>query len=38
MLKIQPQQQSFYGDMLYKRVIPKDHLLKKIDKAIDFFC
>ncbi|MDA2921878.1 transposase [Patescibacteria group bacterium AH-259-L07] len=36
MLKIKPQQQSFYGDFLYDRVIPKDHLLKKIDKIIDF--
>lgn len=36
MLKIQPSQQSFYGEFLYEKVIPKDHLLKKIDEVIDF--
>lgn len=36
MLKIQPKQQTFYGDFLYEKVIPKDHLLRKISKVIDF--
>jgi len=36
MLRIRPKQQSFYGDFLYEKVIPKDNFLRKIDKAIDF--
>ena len=27
---------SFYGDHIYHRVIPDDHFLKQLDKAIDF--
>lgn len=36
MLKIQPEQQTFYGDFFYRKVIPTDHLLKKINEVIDF--
>ncbi len=36
MLKPKSSQLSFYGDHIYDRVIPDDHFLKQLDKAIDF--
>lgn len=34
MLKPKSSQLSFYGDHIYDRVIPDDHFLKQLDKAI----
>jgi IS5 family transposase len=36
MLRAKSNQLSFYGNHIYDRVIPKDHFLKLLDKAIDF--
>jgi transposase len=36
MLKPKSPQESFYGDYLYDRIVPNDHLLRKINKAVDF--
>ena len=36
MLKAKSSQLSFYGNHIYDRVIPKDHFLKLLDKAVDF--
>jgi len=36
MLKAKTSQLSFYGNHIYDRIIPKDHFLKLLDKAVDF--
>jgi hypothetical protein len=36
MLKPKSSQSSFYGSYIYDRIIPKDHLLRKIDQTVDF--
>jgi len=36
MLRAKSSQVSFYGNHIYDRVIPKDHFLKLLDKAVDF--
>jgi transposase len=36
MLKPKSPQESFYGSYLYDRIIPNDHLLRKIDQVVDF--
>jgi transposase len=36
MLKPKSSQSSFYGSYLYERIVPKDHLLRKIDAVVDF--
>ena len=36
MLRAKSSQLSFYGNHIYDRVIPKDHFLKLLDKAVDF--
>ena len=36
MLKPKSPQASFYGSYLYDRIIPQDHLLRKIDQTVDF--
>jgi len=36
MLRAKPRQLSFYGNHIYDRVIPKDHFLKLLDKAVGF--
>jgi len=36
MLRHKLSQTSFYGSYLYDRIIPKDHLLRKIDQVVDF--
>jgi hypothetical protein len=36
MLKPKSSQLSFYGDHIYYRIIPEDHFLKQLEKAIDF--
>jgi IS5 family transposase len=36
MLRPKSAQTSFYGNHIYDRVIPKDHFLKLLDKAVDF--
>jgi IS5 family transposase len=36
MLKPKSNQLSFYGDHIYDRIIPEDHFLKQLEKAIDF--
>ena len=36
MLKTKSSQISFYGDHIYDRVIPEDHFLKLLDRAVDF--
>ena len=36
MLKAKSSQLSFYGNHIYDRVIPKDHFLKLLNKAVDF--
>jgi hypothetical protein len=35
MLKPKSSQDSFYGSYLYDRIVPKDHLLRKINAVID---
>ena len=36
LLKPKSHQASFYGSYLYERIIPRDHLLRKIDQTVDF--
>ena len=36
MLKPRSSQLSFYGDHIYDQVIPDDHFLKQLEKAVDF--
>ena len=36
MLKPRSPQESFYGSYLYDRVVPVDHLLRKINQVVDF--
>jgi IS5 family transposase len=36
MLKPKSPQESFYGSYLYDRVVPIDHLLRRIDQVVDF--
>ena len=36
MLKLKAPQQSFYGSYLYDRIVPIDHLLRKINQVVDF--
>jgi transposase len=36
MLRTKPPQASFYGDYLYDRIIPEDHLLRRINQVVDF--
>ena len=35
-LKQKPPQASFYGAYLYDRIVPTDHLLRKINQVVDF--
>jgi hypothetical protein len=36
MLKPKSPQASFYGSYLYDRIVPIDHLLRKINQVVDF--
>jgi transposase len=36
MLKPKSPQNSFYGSYLYDRIVPQDHLLRKINQVVDF--
>jgi hypothetical protein len=36
MLKPKSNQSSFYGNYLYDRIVPADHLLRKINAVVDF--
>ena len=36
MLKPKSAQESFYGSYLYDRIVPVDHLLRKINQVVDF--
>ena len=36
MLKPKSPQASFYGSYLYERIVPADHLLRKISQVVDF--
>src|SRR5271157_4947411 len=36
MLKPKSPQESFYGSYLYDRIVPVDHLLRKINRVVDF--
>jgi IS5 family transposase len=36
MLKPKSPQESFYGSYLYDRIVPSDHLLRKISQVVDF--
>ncbi|MGB8992679.1 MAG: IS1182 family transposase [Desulfobaccales bacterium] len=36
MLKPRSPQESFYGSYLYDRIVPVDHLLRKINQVVDF--
>ena len=36
MLKPRSPQESFYGSYLYDRIVPIDHLLRKINQVVDF--
>ncbi len=36
MLKPKSPQESFYGSYLYDRIVPDDHLLRKINQVVDF--
>ena len=36
MLKDKSPQSSFYSSYLYDKIIPSDHLLRKIDQVVDF--
>lgn len=36
MLRPKPPQNSFYGSYLYDRIVPQDHLLRKINAVVDF--
>ena len=36
MLKPKSPQESFYGSYLYDRIVPADHLLRKINQVVNF--
>lgn len=36
MLRVKSPQASFYGSYLYDRIVPENHLLRKINQAVDF--
>jgi transposase len=36
MLKAKAAQESFYGSYLYDKIVPPDHLLRKINQVVDF--
>ena len=36
MLKVKSAQESFYGNYLYDKIVPPDHLLRKINHVVDF--
>jgi transposase len=36
MLKQKSAQESFYGNYLYDKIVPSDHLLRKINRVVDF--
>jgi transposase len=36
MLKPKSPQESFFGSYLYDRIVPVDHLLRKINQVVDF--
>src|SRR5512141_913952 len=36
MLKPKSPQESFFGSFLYDRIVPADHLLRKINQVVDF--
>jgi transposase len=36
MLRPKPPQNSFYGSYLYDKIVPSDHLLRKINQVVDF--
>ena len=36
MLKPKSPQESFYGSYLYDRIVPVDHLLRRINQVVDF--
>src|SRR4030042_1726563 len=36
MLKPKSAQESFFGSYLYDRIVPVDHLLRKINQVVDF--
>ena len=36
MLKAKSAQESFYGSYLYDKIVPSDHLLRKINQVVDF--
>jgi hypothetical protein len=36
MLRPKPPQSSFYGSYLYDKIVPADHLLRKINQVVDF--
>jgi transposase len=36
MLKPKSPQESFYGSYLYDRIVPPDHLLRKMSQVVDF--
>src|SRR5271157_2893371 len=36
MLKLKSPQESFYGSYLYDKIVPVDHLLRKINQVVDF--
>ena len=36
MLRPKSTQNSFYGSYLYDNIIPKDHLLRRINEVVDF--
>lgn len=36
MLKPRLPQASFYGSYLYDRIVPQDHILRKINAVVDF--
>ena len=36
MLKTKSAQESFYGSYLYDKIIPPDHLLRRINQVVDF--
>ena len=36
MLKPRSPQASFYGSYLYDKIVPQDHLLRKINQVVDF--
>jgi IS5 family transposase len=35
MLKPKPPQESFFGSYLYDRIVPRDHVLRKINQVVD---